>query len=362
MDLGDVDTLLSSVRQRPIWKEEEVVHSRAASIFGSRLVYVLLSVLVAALLITCVVLVGVMVGRRDPDISAAVRHLFVHVEAERRPVLPQHYPGTDHSHRVPPDLMLVVGDAWAGGAAGVSDVASDSWWAQMRMRHLPAITVIRATNATAGVDDVPALIAQLKLPTTLQGRRVALVVQCGWNDVVRAQTTGQLDALDVHALVGRMVDSIAGALDAQTAFSHAAGLYVYLLDYPDPSAGTGFTDLACAPPLSAVYNHAGPVDAHLRALEMLSRALLVAAHEHDYAFVPLRLALHNVGASGVIRSMAPAGGSGKSAPVGVTGQRLPEPPPAAFDKHCDAMSAAGQGYQGDLVAAYVQNERYFIVG
>lgn len=337
-----------------IWIPEDV-GGKARAVVSSRYIAAFLSLLLAVMLLVIIVLLGVMVGRRDPDVAHAVRHLFVRVDSERLPMLPVHYPGTGTRY-TPPELMVVLGDGWAGGL-GVDSTADDSWWAQLRERHLPQLAIVRATNATARTGDIAAQGRRLSLPPTMQGRSVAVVVQCGWNDIVQAQTENRLDTLDIHTLADQMVVAVR-ALVAQPAFQRAASVAVYLVDYPDASAGTGFTGLACEAPLDRIYNHATAVDAHLRALDMYSQALLGAAHNEGFAFVPLRATLRNVGSPEAMHTVARL----DHAPVGVDGRRVSSPPPAAFTTKCGLMSSDGQRYQCDLVAAHFTNDAYFIVG
>lgn len=328
----------------------EAIPDKARSILNGRVVYVLFQLLIATMLFVVIVLVGVMVGRRDSSVTNAVRHLFVRVDSERLPLLPANYP------RTAPDLVIILGDAWAAGL-GADDIADDSWWAQLRTRWLADVTFARATNATARAADVGALATRLVLPSSLQGLRVAVVVQCGWNDIVGAQESGALEWLDVRTLA-EQVTSAVRTLVHQTLFQRASSVAVYVLDYSDASAGTGFTDLTCESPLDSIYNHAGAVDLHLRALNMFSQALLGASHAEGFAFVPLRATLAAVGSPESMHSTARL----NHRPVGVDGKHLPEsPPPAAFTRQCGLMSESGQQFQADLVAAHLLNRPYFIV-
>lgn len=329
---------------------KEEIPARARSIITGRLVLVVLSALMFVMLIVVLILVGIMVGRRDTSVSNAVRHLFVRVDSQRLPVLPSDYPQRDA------DLLLIVGDGWAGGL-GVEDTADNSWWAQMRTLYFPDIAVVRAVNSSARAADVGYLSTRLSLPSTVQGMTVAIVVQCGWNDIVAAQVAGQLDALDLHAMADQIA-AAAKALTKQASLSRASRVSVYLVDYADASAGTGFTGMDCEAPLNTIYNHAISVSGHLRALDMFSQALLGAAHNEGFAFVPLRATLAAVGAPESMHATARV----DHRPVGVDGKHLPSsPPPAAFTTRCGLMSDSGQHYQADLVAAHILNQPYFIV-
>ncbi len=274
-----------------LWDPEPITQ-RARSFVSSRTVATVFQLLVALMLVVAITLLGVMVGRRDPDLSHAVKHLFVRVDSERLPLLPHHYA------RQVPDVMIVVGDAWAAGL-GVSNTADDAWWAQLHARQLPEMAVIRSTNATARAMDMHLLVTQLALPSTLQSRHVAVVVQCGWNDIVAAQT---IDNLDIHEMADALVGSVR-TLVARS-LSRAASVAVYIIDYADPSAGTGFTGIECEPPLNRIYNHAAIVDTHLRALDMYTQALLAAARNSGYAFVPLRSTLRAVGSAEAMHTVS----------------------------------------------------------
>lgn len=352
--MADAEALIAEERKKPVWQAQTNLHTRATSIVTSRVVRVAITAVAAAMLLAAVVLVGVMVHRQDPDVSAAVRHLFVRVDSERLPVLPADYPGTSRSRRVPPDTLLIVGDAWAGGL-GVTSTADDAWWAQLRARHLPDVTVVRSINASARMGDLAAQLSAQTLPASLQGRRVALIVQLGWNDVI-ADTAG---VFDYRAAIGALGQTLVDSIKAAPFLQRAISVSVYVLDYPDASAGTGFTRMQCAPPLDRVYNHPAAAAVHLRALDMLSAGLLAEAHSRGFAFVPVRQTLATVGASGALRASANAV---HALPADVAGTRLPSPPPPGFDRYCDTMSAAGQGYQADLLAAYLLNTAYFTVG
>lgn len=302
--------------------------------------------------LVALILIGVMLGRRDPDLSAAVRHLFVEVDSERAPVLPDHYPTRA------PSVLLVVGDEWAAGA-GADNPAVNSWWALLRAHpRLQPLSVMRVTNTTAQASNIVELTNEVVLPRSMQGARVAIVVQCGWNDLINAQTNGSLDELDLHAMADHVVES-ASTLAQRIRLQKAASTAVYILDYPDASAGTGFTGMSCEAPLNRIYNRAAPVDVHLRALDMYSQALLGAANNHNFVFVPLRATLSAVGTAEAMHSVARL----DHRAVDVTGAKLASVPgPPAFDLYCGLMNAIGQGYQAALVAAHLLNEAYFIVG
>lgn len=336
-----------------IWKLE-LPEQKARSVIASRYVTGALQLIVIILSVVMIIIVGVMLGRTNPDISNAVRRLFIQVDSEREPVLPVHYPSTSSHYKIP-DVMIVIGDGWAGGL-GVSDTASHSWWAQLVSRSFTDLLVIRSTNSTAMAADISDLWARMVLPIVLSNHHIAIVVQCGWNDIVHAQNTDRLDQLNINAMASSVVGAIGAIVTGP--LSKAASVSVYILDYPDVTAETGLTSLVCEFPLDRIYNHAGPVDVHLRALNMYSQALMISSHKAGYAFVPLRDTLHLIGSAETMRASQHV----NHEPIGVDGHHLPTPIPAAFDTHCGLMGVAGQQYQADLVAAYFSNKAYFIVG
>lgn len=315
--------------------DPEPVYKRASQInllAHARTVFLLL---VAVMLFVVIVLLGVMVGRKDASVSHAVQHVFSRIDGEQMPSVPRSYASGEE-----PTLVVIVGDSWAAGL-GVADTSQDAWW-----QHLNMLTV-RSTNTTARLADLPVLLQRVRLPSALQSQRVALVVQCGWNDLAE---TGRLPDMR------RASAAIAGWLSA--AVGKAAWSGVYWLDYPDVSAGTGYTEVQCAAPLDNVYNRPATARPWIDLLDMFSEAVQTRAVSQGWAWVPLRRTLQHVGGAQDTSAVAHE----RHRPVDVHGRHVGSPLPPAFDRHCDAMNVQGQRYQGDLVAAFLRNQEYFVVG
>jgi len=340
--LADIDQLLKSGGTYGA-SSRTAAATRAGVIVTSNFASVVIYMFIASAIVAVLVLLGIMVGRGDANIENAVHHVFRNTDSEHVPLLPEHY------YREParPDVLVVAGDAWA---ANTGDTA---WTAQLVARHLHGSTLVRLATANATSATVLAQLSALRTRVSsaagFSGHTVAVLVQVGWNDLLSMTANPQVLAQRAVAFAQAMVLNITD-LGATSAAA-------YIVDYPDVSAGTGYTAVPCASPLDAVYNNASAVSAWLAALTMYSEALRVECIRQAVAFVPLRQVLSRLGASPVAAASRTA--------VDVQGRRLARLSAAAvlpFTAQCDALGPAGQIYQCDLVAAFIQRRSYWTVG
>ena len=321
--------------------------NRAAVVMQTNRATVIIYIMVAMILVTVLVLTGVMVGRRDSSVSNAVHHLLGR-SGQEEPVLPETYPNTRHN-AMTIDTVIVLGDQWAAGM-GTQDRATQAWTVRLKERYMPHATVVRLAQegdvTTKTVDTQLDQLAPITSGIRMHDKRIALFIQCGWNDIVAAQDNDS--AIDFDAAADRLALLAISVIANLTA--RAAVSAVYMIDYPDASAGTGYTPIACEPPLSTIYNHPRQAAWHIHALDMWSDALTMACDRHGFAFVPLRETMRHIGSMPV------------SDVTDVRGRRLGKHEfVLPFTDHCGLMNAVGQSYQADLAGAYVLNERYFQV-
>lgn len=347
--LDDVALLREALGNRVNKSNARKTAETASTIMQTNHATVIVGFFVAILLVVLVVLVGVMLGRRDSSVSNAVHHLLGHSD-QQNPALPSGYPNTRHNTR-DIDTLIVLGDQWAAGV-GAADRASQSWAVKLRDRHCHGAAILRMAQdqsvTTYSIVDQLNPLEPLTTGLRMQHKNVAVIVQAGWNDIVAAQ--GNDSAIDFDDTSERLTSFALGVASNYT--GRAATAAVYMVDYPDPTAGTGYTPIKCEKPLNRVYNHPQASLWHLRALDMWSEALYSACVRHGVAFVPLRDTLRRIGSVQIEADKMHTLND-------VQGRHLSRNDnPLPFDTRCGSLNAVGQSYQADLVGAYINNEPY----
>lgn len=350
---ADVKLLEKALGKTPKSGGARNTAERASSIMQTNHATVIIVLMASVLLVTLVVLVGVMLGRRDASVSNAVDHLLGRAD-QHDPALPDGYPNTRHNVRTI-DTLIVLGDQWAAGV-GTPDRSTMSWAVRLRDRHCPHATVVRIAQdqgvTTQTIGEQLAVLEPMAAGVRLQLKHVALLVQAGWNDIVAAQ--GDDDALDVDATADRLARFARDVAANYTA--RAASTAVYIIDYPDASAGTGYTPIQCEPELARIYNRPRAAAWHITALNMWTEALRAACQRYELAFVPLRDTLRNIGS-------VPVDDTYLHTMTDVQGHALHNiDNPLPFDSRCGSLNAVGQVYQADVIGAFINNVPYHHVG
>jgi len=306
-----------------------VIFSGVALVFG---------VIAIALLITLVV-------KSPHGVGAEVMRTFGAGAARHYPQLPQGYPNTARNKRVIPGNVVIFGDQWALGEGDTP------WFQQMQDDHFPASTMITAALSEATVASLAHQADDLmqRFPRGIPGIGTAVIVQVGANDLFVNDTADTARA--VLAAARRLVLNM-------TLFTGSPRPSLYLIDYPDPSAHTGFCAVSCGAPLDAIYNFPDIETTfnYIHTFDLFSAALQTLAIQANVAFVPLRAALHKVGTAPITANLAnhdPIDTRGNSLPLGMSGVPF---------SSCDGLNDVGQRYQSDIVAAFLTNDVYYEVG